>query len=85
MVHPGQSSMFYGTPITTGGGFDYDCSGAEEREFPAVNCSNILPLCGAASNVFQADVPCGSRTSFGSCTTTCQFIVLYPDYVRKCH
>ncbi|XYH94202.1 hypothetical protein ACMHYB_41150 [Sorangium sp. So ce1128] len=85
MVHPGQPSMFYGTPIAPGGGFDYDCSGEEEREFQAVNCSNILPLCGAASNVFQADVPCGSRTSFGSCNTTCQFRVLYPDYLRKCH
>ncbi|WP_437500338.1 hypothetical protein [Sorangium sp. So ce1099] len=85
LVHPGQPSMFYGTPIATGAGFDYDCSGAEEKEFRAVNCSNILPLCSAASNVFQADVPCGSRTAFGSCTATCQFNVLYPDYVRKCH
>ncbi|WP_437827460.1 hypothetical protein [Sorangium sp. So ce1153] len=85
LVHPGQASTFYGTPISPGGGFDYDCSGAEEREFPAVTCSNILPLCSAASNVFQADVDCGRRTSFGSCTTTCQFIVLYPEYLRKCH
>ncbi|HTN84426.1 MAG TPA: hypothetical protein VL242_12090 [Sorangium sp.] len=85
LVHPGQASTFYGTPISPGGGFDYNCSGAEEREFPAVTCSNILPLCSAASNVFQADVDCGSRTSFGSCTATCQFIVLYPEYVRKCH
>ncbi|MGK3986900.1 hypothetical protein WME99_27880 [Sorangium sp. So ce136] len=85
LVHPGQPSTFYGTPITMGGGFDYDCSGAEEREFRAVNCSNILPLCTAASNVFQADVPCGSPTAFGTCTATCQFNVLYPNYVRKCH
>ncbi|XXY14101.1 hypothetical protein WME88_38255 [Sorangium sp. So ce216] len=85
LVHPGQPSTFYGTPITTEGGFDYDCSGAEEREFPAVNCSNLLPLCGAASNVFQTDVPCGRRASFGSCGLTCQFDVLYDEYLRKCH
>ncbi|WP_438004193.1 hypothetical protein WME89_35995 [Sorangium sp. So ce321] len=85
LVHPGQPSTFYGTPITTGGGFDYDCSGAEEREFRAVNCSNLLPLCSAASNVFQADVPCGAVTAFGTCSATCQFGVLYPNYVRKCH
>ncbi|WP_437619173.1 hypothetical protein [Sorangium sp. So ce1151] len=85
LVHPGQPSTFYGTPIALGGGFDYDCSGAEEKEFQAVNCSNLLPLCGAASNVFQTDVPCGSRTSFGSCSVTCQFSVLYAEYPRKCH
>ncbi|WP_437924243.1 hypothetical protein WMF37_35170 [Sorangium sp. So ce291] len=85
LVHPGQPSTFYGTPIATGGGFDYDCSGAEEREFTAVNCSNLLPLCGAASNVFQTDVPCGSQAAFGSCSITCQFSVLYAEYRRKCH
>ncbi|MGK3960540.1 hypothetical protein WMF38_46720 [Sorangium sp. So ce118] len=85
LVHPGQPSTFYGTPITTEGGFDYDCSGAEEKEFQAVNCSNLLPLCGAASNVFQTDVPCGRRASFGSCSITCQFTVLYDEYLRKCH
>ncbi|XXY52226.1 hypothetical protein WME91_13935 [Sorangium sp. So ce269] len=85
LVHPGQPSTFYGTPIAPGGGFDYDCSGAEEKEFEAVNCSNLLPLCGAASNVFQTNVPCGSQTSFGSCSITCQFSVLYAEYRRKCH
>ncbi|WP_437775225.1 hypothetical protein [Sorangium sp. So ce1097] len=84
-VHPGQPSTFYSTPIPTGGGFDYDCSGKEEREFEAVTCSNILPLCGARDNVFQVDVPCGSRAAFGDCNGTCQFNPKFPDYIRKCH
>ncbi|WP_437285107.1 hypothetical protein [Sorangium sp. So ce406] len=85
LVHPGQPSTFYGTPISPGGSFDYDCSGAEEREFQAVTCSNVLPLCAAKTNVFQADVPCGGRASFGNCNGTCQFTPIFPDYVRKCH
>ncbi|KYF85531.1 hypothetical protein BE11_01060 [Sorangium cellulosum] len=84
-VHPGQPSTFYETPISPGGSFDYDCSGAEEREFQAVECSNILPLCAARSNVFLVDVPCGSRASFGNCNGTCQSTTIFPDYVRKCH
>ncbi|WP_438014497.1 hypothetical protein WMF18_26820 [Sorangium sp. So ce315] len=84
-VHPGQPSTFYSTPIPTGGGFDYDCSGKEEREFEAVTCSNILPLCSAKDNVFQVDVPCGARAAFGDCGATCQFNPRFPDYIRKCH
>ncbi|WP_437686193.1 hypothetical protein [Sorangium sp. So ce176] len=85
LVHPGQPSTFYETPISPGGSFDYDCSGAEEREFQAVECSNILPLCAAKSNVFLVDVPCGRRASFGNCNGTCQSMTIFPDYVRKCH
>ncbi|WP_437730894.1 hypothetical protein [Sorangium sp. So ce1335] len=84
-VHPNQPSTFYGTPISPGGGFDYDCSGTDEREFQAVQCSNVLPLCAAKTNVFQVDVPCGGRASFGNCNATCQFTPVFPDYVRKCH
>ncbi|WP_437874908.1 hypothetical protein [Sorangium sp. So ce513] len=85
LVHPGQPSTFYDTPISPGGGFDYDCSGKEEPEFEAVNCSNILPLCAAKNNVFQVDVPCGGRASFGDCNATCQFRPRFPDYTRRCH
>ncbi|XXX73428.1 hypothetical protein WMF30_37885 [Sorangium sp. So ce134] len=84
LVHPGQPSTFYDTPISPGGGFDYDCSGAEEREFRAVNCSGLL-TCAVASNVFLADVPCGARGPFGSCNLTCQSTIVFPDYVRACH
>ncbi|WP_437630707.1 hypothetical protein [Sorangium sp. So ce854] len=84
-VHPGQPSTFYSTPISPGGGFDYDCSGKEEREFEAVTCSNVLPLCGARDNVFQVDVPCGGRAAFGDCNATCQFMPKFPDYLRRCH
>ncbi|WP_437955198.1 hypothetical protein WME76_27100 [Sorangium sp. So ce119] len=84
-VHPGQPSTFYETPISLGGNFDYDCSGREEREFEAVQCSNVLPLCTAKTNVFQVDVPCGGRASFGNCSGTCQFTPIFPDYIRKCH
>ncbi|WP_437332476.1 hypothetical protein [Sorangium sp. So ce394] len=84
LVHPGQPSTFYDTPISPGGGFDYDCSGAEEREFRAVNCSGLL-TCAVASNVFLTDIPCGQRGPFGSCGLTCQSDILFPNYVRACH
>ncbi|WP_437950329.1 hypothetical protein WME98_05545 [Sorangium sp. So ce296] len=84
LVHPGQPSTFYDTPISPGGGFDYDCSGAEEREFRAVNCSGLL-TCAVASNVFLTDIPCGQRGPFGSCSLTCQSDIVFPNYVRACH
>ncbi|WP_044986390.1 hypothetical protein [Sorangium cellulosum] len=84
LVHPGQPSTFYDTPISPGGGFDYDCSGAEEREFRSINCSGLL-TCAVASNVFLADVPCGQRGPFGSCGLTCQSDIVFPNYLRACH
>ncbi|WP_437596437.1 hypothetical protein [Sorangium sp. So ce590] len=82
-VHPGQPSTFYETPIRPGGGFDYDCSGAEERELPVVNCSGLV--CAATTNVFLTNVACGARGPFGGCNALCQTTIIYPDSVRACH
>ncbi|WP_437807712.1 hypothetical protein [Sorangium sp. So ce1078] len=84
LVHPGQPSTFYDTPIGPGRGFDYDCSGVEEREFRAVNCSGLL-TCAVVSNVFLTNVPCGATGPFGSCSLTCQSTITFPNYVRACH
>ncbi|AUX45446.1 uncharacterized protein SOCE26_069370 [Sorangium cellulosum] len=83
LVHPNQPSTFYDTPISPGGGFDYDCSGGEERELPAVSCSGLV--CTAATNVFLANVRCGSRGPLGNCNTLCQSMITYPDSIRACH
>ncbi|WP_437670618.1 hypothetical protein [Sorangium sp. So ce131] len=83
LVHPNQPSVFYDTPISSGGGFDYDCSGEEEREFPAVSCSGLV--CTAATNVFLANVACGSRGPLGNCNALCQSTITYPDSIRACH
>ncbi|WP_438038238.1 hypothetical protein [Sorangium sp. So ce128] len=83
LVHPDQPSTFYDTPIPTGGGFDYDCSGEEEKEFRAVSCSGLA--CTAASNVFLTDPRCGRKGPFGSCSLLCMSTYIYEEYARACH
>ncbi|AUX24599.1 hypothetical protein SOCEGT47_051380 [Sorangium cellulosum] len=82
-VHPNQPSKFYDEPISPAGGFDYDCSGKEEKELPSTSCSGLV--CAAVTNVFLTDVPCGNMGSFGDCNALCQFTPRHTALVRACH
>ena len=68
IVNP-QQTDYFGSALPNGG-FDYNCSGVDEPEFGTVQCSGIL--CGAVTNYFLADVPCGTVGSFGNCSGLCQ-------------
>ncbi|WP_437475822.1 hypothetical protein WME75_24500 [Sorangium sp. So ce1014] len=84
-VHPDQPNTFHDTPIRPGGGFDYDCSGHEEPQIPAVRCESGGP-CQDASNVYLLeDVACGEPGPVGSCNLLCQQRVTYRGLKRACH
>ncbi|MGK3961946.1 hypothetical protein WMF38_53695 [Sorangium sp. So ce118] len=83
-VHPDQPNTFHDKPIRPGGGFDYDCSGEEEPQIPAVRCEGSGP-CRDASNVFLLDTACGESGPFGSCNLLCQQDVMYDALKRACH
>ncbi|AUX33865.1 MULTISPECIES: hypothetical protein [Sorangium] len=84
-VHPDQPNTFYDTPIRPGGGFDYDCSGEEEPQIPAVSCEGG-GACRNASNVYLVEeVACGDPGPVGSCNLLCQQDVMYTGLKRACH
>ncbi|WP_437995149.1 hypothetical protein WMF26_27815 [Sorangium sp. So ce185] len=84
-VHPDQPNTFYDTPIRPGGGFDYDCSGREEPQIPAISCESPGP-CRDESNVYLVeDVECGDPGPVGSCNFLCQQDVMYAGLKRACH
>ncbi|XYH92851.1 hypothetical protein ACMHYB_33910 [Sorangium sp. So ce1128] len=83
-VHPDQPNTFHDKPIGPGGGFDYDCSGEEEPQIPAVYCEAGGP-CRDASNVYLLDVACGEPGPFGRCNLLCQQDVMYDGLKRACH
>ncbi|AKT37385.1 hypothetical protein [Chondromyces crocatus] len=47
------------------GGFDYNCDGLENREFPTVDCSSACS--GTSNNVFLTPLNCGQSGPFGRC------------------
>ncbi|WP_437573200.1 hypothetical protein [Sorangium sp. So ce887] len=84
-VHPDQPNTFHDTPVRPGGGFDYDCSGHDEPQIPAVRCESGGP-CQDASNVYLLeDVACGEPGPVGSCNLLCQQRVTYRGLKRACH
>ncbi|WP_437302258.1 hypothetical protein [Sorangium sp. So ce388] len=83
-VHPDQPNTFHDKPIRPGGGFDYDCSGEEEPQIPAVRCEAGGP-CRDASNVYLLETACGEPGPVGSCNLLCQQDVTYNGLKRACH
>ncbi|WP_434043367.1 MULTISPECIES: hypothetical protein [Sorangium] len=83
-VHPDQPNTFHDTPIRPGGGFDYDCSGHEDPQIPAVRCETGGP-CQDASNVYLVEVACGEPGPVGSCNLLCQQRITYSGLKRACH
>jgi len=63
-VRPGQTAYFT-SPRPDDGSFDYNCNGADDKEFEAT-CSPSAP-CPAPAG-FQMDTACGKSGGFGACT-----------------
>lgn len=82
---PGQTEYFFDE--RAGGGWDYDCSGAIEREHDAVDCSGI-PSCDTMVQGFLVVEPeCGTRQDWGKCeapSLVCQPSKISTEPVR-CH
>lgn len=75
-VRPGQTAFFTEPrPNTSPPNFDYNCNGADDKEF-AAPCSPTAACPSSAG--FALDVACGESGSFGACTSppaapTCVF------------
>jgi hypothetical protein len=82
--------MYFPTP-SKNVGFDYDCSGAPEPEYPnALKCSSILNGdCDAGVGFFNTVPACGATGSWGWCVPstvplTCQEQVVESMMVSAC-
>lgn len=78
-VHPDQGLTWFDTPHPRVG-FDWDCSGVEEKEIEAISCSGLG--CNK-TNVFLEDAACGDPGSFGDCNVLC--MIMNPTTrLRRC-
>jgi hypothetical protein len=65
-AHPGQS-QFFAAPSKGKQSYDYNCSGAEEREFPSLASCAMGPL-GCSGHGWVGAVPgCGAAGTWGQC------------------
>jgi hypothetical protein len=65
-VFPGQERYF--TEPTAKQGFDYDCSGGAEREYPQPLDCTVGPLCDSTKQGFIDPLPlCGQQGEWGQC------------------
>jgi hypothetical protein len=89
LVHPGQM-MYFDTP-SKNVGFDYDCSGAPEPQYPnAIKCSLLNGDCDAGVGFLNTVPPCGVAGQWGSCVAgslplTCQDQVIESAMISACH
>jgi hypothetical protein len=90
LVHPGQS-MYFATPSPNPDvGWDYDCNGKPDPEFPTpVNCGLISGSCDAGVGFLNSVPPCGDAGSWGSCVPgslplTCMSHVIDANKVARC-
>jgi hypothetical protein len=91
-VHPGQT-MYFATPSDNPNvGFDYDCSGTPDPEYPnPLDCNALMGAdCDAGVGFLNAVPPCGATGSWGSCISgsvplTCQQHVIDSAMVSACH
>lgn len=73
------------------GGYDYDCSGMEERLHPTFVCSAALGLCANTDPGFLVDtraqnpVACGAVGSYGTCVVLSCKNVTNPALQQECH
>ena len=91
VVHPGQT-MYFATPSPNPNvGFDYDCSGTPDPEYPSpLHCNALMGVnCDAGVGFLNAVPPCGATGSWGSCQSgtvplTCVQHVIDPGKVSRC-
>ncbi len=61
--------MYFATPSANPNvGFDYDCSGTPDPEFPdPVDCGLVSGSCDAGVGFLKMVPPCGAAGPWGSC------------------
>jgi hypothetical protein len=68
-VHTGQPKYFFTAQKNVG--FDYDCSGSEDPEYPAIKCDVTTVPCDSTVQGFFDTLPgCGTSAGWGSCVKT---------------
>jgi hypothetical protein len=91
-VYPGEPN-FRDTPThgDAGGGFDYNCSGKPELEFPdPLDCSGLALLnCDETTHAFLGKTTpvCGATGPFGHCmktTLSCMPVPEEPNKIMRC-
>jgi len=90
LVKPGQTTFF--DSQSSGGSWDYDCSGGIERESEQVTQCGLLGLGLACTDqpegwLGQAAPACGGTARWGKCkaSLTCVEDVLDPNKLVRCH
>jgi len=83
-VFPGQMQWFSEASLEVG--FDYDCSGGTEQQYPVLECPAILAQCDETQEGFVEDTLCGDTGDWGSCVKglTCMKVPKSPA-PRRCH
>jgi hypothetical protein len=93
LVHPGQTMYFAAPSGDPNVGFDYDCSGAPNPEFPTpVDCNLLLTgNCDAGVGFLNAVPPCGDAGEWGTCVPNpvlgplaCQSSVIDANRISLC-
>jgi hypothetical protein len=91
LVHPGQTMYFATASPNPNVGFDYNCDGLPEPQFPnAIHC-NLLTISNGDAGVGFLDTvpPCGMTGSWGNCVPstilTCAENVIDSARVCACH
>lgn len=91
-VHPDQGLYFAARAQSDIVGFDYDCSGAIERDpaqGSAISCAALsLGVCEDAQGFHGTQPPCGLPGAWGACeevTLSCKAVVLDDSAVARCH
>jgi hypothetical protein len=91
LVHPGQTTYFATASQNPNVGFDYDCSGAPDPEFPSpIDCSAIHDgNCDAGAGFLGSVPPCGATGAWGTCVSgsvplSCTQHVIDANKVSRC-
>jgi hypothetical protein len=90
LVHPGQT-MYFATPSPNPNvGWDYDCSGTPDPEFPSpIDCGLVSGSCDAGVGFLGSVPACGAAGPWGSCQPgsvplTCQQHVIDSNKISRC-
>jgi hypothetical protein len=90
LVHPGQTMYFATASPNPNVGFDYDCDGKPDPEFPnPINCAALNGNCDAGVGFLGSVPPCGQTGSWGDCVPgsvplTCTQHVIDSARVCRC-
>jgi hypothetical protein len=89
LVHPGQTTYFATPSQNPNVGWDYDCDGKLDQEFPnPINCALLAGNCDAGVGFFGSVPPCGQTGAWGNCVNssavTCKQNVIDSARVCKC-